>query len=118
MSKGKTILAIDDEADMLEFYQVALSGFGEIRLARNMAEARSQLTGVDLIILDFHLENDAEKFQEIVPELRKTAPVLLCSGVQDERVPVLGSILGIEGYWHKASGLPKLHALVHSALGA
>ena len=35
------------------------------------------MDGVDLILLDFYLEDDKELFQQIVPELKKTAPVLV-----------------------------------------
>lgn len=116
MRKNRIILAIDDDADMLEYYQAALAGLGQVRTAGGLKDARPQLQGVDLIILDFHLQDDQETFQKIVPELRKSAPVLLCSGVQDERVPILGDALGTIGYWNKADGLQKLHALVHAAL--
>lgn len=113
---GKTILAIDDERSMLAFYKVALAEFGEVRTAVNLDEARSQLDGVDLIVLDFYLEKDRETIQEIVPELKKTAPVLLCSGIQDVEVPTIGFALGIAGYWNKGSDHDRLRTLVRAAL--
>ncbi len=69
-----------------------------------------------MILLDFYLEDDKELFQQIVPELKKTAPVLLCSGVQDERVSGIDSALGVAGYWNKGAGHDKLLALVKSVL--
>jgi len=51
-----------------------------------------------------------------VPELKKIAPVLLCSGVQDERVSGIGASLGVAGYWNKGAGHDKLLALVKTVL--
>ena len=113
---GKTILAIDDANTMLIFYRAALAEYGEVRTALNLEDARKQLDGVDLIILDFYLEQDSEFIQDIVPELKKTAPVLLCSGIQDMSVPQLGAELGIVGYWNKGADHDKLRSLVKSAL--
>ena len=76
----KTILAIDDDESMLVFYKAILNEFGAVRVAINLQEARELLEGVDLIILDFNLAKDPERFQQIVPELKNVAPVLLCSG--------------------------------------
>ena len=115
---GKTIIAIDDDAAMLSFYKVLLAEFGEVRTATNLKEARKQLTGVDLVILDFHLSQDKEHFQDIVPELKRVAPVLLCSGVQDAAVQGLGAALGISGYWNKGPDHEKLRSLVRSLLAA
>ncbi len=113
---NKTILAIDDDELMLAFYRCVLAEFGTVKTALNLNEARRQMDGVDLILLDFYLENDKELFQQIVPELRKKAPVLLCSGVQDERVSGIGAALGVAGYWNKGAGHDKLLALVKSVL--
>lgn len=112
----KTILAIDDDKEMLGFYRTVLAEFGQVRTASNLNEARTQREGVDLIILDFYLEHDRETLQEIVPELKKTAPVLLCSGVQNLEVPAFGASLGIAGYWNKGADLDSLRALVKTVL--
>ena len=114
----KTILAIDDDKSMLKFYEVALAEIGDVRTAVDLKEARAQLEGVNLIILDFYLENDKDLIQDIVPELKRVAPVLLCSGVQDVRVPSLGAALGIAGYWNKGADHEKLRSLVRSVLNA
>ncbi len=113
---NKTILAIDDDELMLAFYRSVLAEFGTVRTALNLDEARRQMDGVDLILLDFYLEDDKDLFQQIVPELRNEAPVLLCSGVQDERVSGIGSALGVAGYWNKRAGHDKLLALVRTVL--
>lgn len=115
---SKTILAIDDDKIMLAFYKTVLAEFGDVRTAINLEEARRQLEGVDLIILDFYLEHDQDLIQEVVPELKRVAPVLLCSGIQDVRVPAIGVGLGIAGYWNKGSDHEKLRALVNSVLNA
>jgi len=113
---GKTILAIDDEQMMLDFYQIVLAEFGEVRAAINLKDARSQLEGVDLIVLDFYLQQDQYLIQELIPELTKAAPVLLCSGIQDVMVPTMGAKFGIAGYWNKGSDHDKLRSLVRSVL--
>lgn len=113
---GKIILAIDDDESMLVFYKAILTEFGAVRIAINLQEAREQLEGVDLIVLDFNLEKDPERFQQIVPELKNVAPVLLCSGVQELEVPVMGATLGVAGYWNKSSDHEKLRSLVRSIL--
>lgn len=113
---NKTILAIDDDELMLTFYQSILAEFGTVRTALSLAEARRQMDGVDLILLDFYLEDNQGLFQQIVPEMKKAAPVLLCSGVQDERVSGIGAALGVDGYWNKGAGHDKLLALVRSVL--
>lgn len=115
---NKQILAIDDDESILAFYKTVLVEFGEVRIAANMNDARLRLAGVDLIILDFNLEQDKELFQDVLPELLKVAPVLLCSGVDDIRVPSLGASLGISGYWNKNSGREKLCSLVRSVLNS
>lgn len=112
----KTILAIDDDPDMLAFYAVTLAKLGRVRTAVNLREARTQLQGVDVILLDFYLENDRDMIQDVVPELKKTAPVLLCSGIQELGVPVIGAKLGIAGYWNKRSDHEALRSLVRSVL--
>lgn len=112
----KTILAIDDDKDMLAFYQARLADLGQVRTALNLTEARTQMDGVDLIILDFYLEQDKETIQEIVPELKKIAPVLLCSGIQELGVPVIGVESGIDGYWNKSTDYVKLRSLVKTLL--
>ena len=112
----KIILAIDDDPDMLKFYRTFLGEFGEVRTASGLAEARKQIDRTDLIILDFYLERDAELFQEVVPELKKIAPVILCSGVQDLEVPVLGAALGVAGYWNKGANHEALRETVGSVL--
>lgn len=112
----KTILAIDDDEAVLTFYKIALARFGAIRTATNLADARQQLPGVDLIILDFDLAQDKELFQDVAKELMAVAPLLLCSGVQDVQVPSFGVSLGIAGYWNKQSDRESLFALVQSVL--
>lgn len=112
----KTILAIDDDKDMLAIYQARLADLGQVKTALNLTEARTQLDGADLIILDFYLEQDKETIQEIVPELKKIAPVLLCSGIQELGVPVIGAESGIDGYWNKSTDYVKLRSLVKALL--
>lgn len=109
---NKVILAIDDDAVILDYYRTVLGRFGEVRTAANLEEARRQFGGVSLILLDFDLAEDRDMFQDVVKELRPVAPILLCSGVQDVQVPALGAMLGIAGYWNKGSDRDGLIALV------
>ncbi len=114
---NKTILVIEDDEQMVRLYQTALSRFGEVRVANSLAQARTQLQGLDLIVLDYHLEDETIRFQDMVPELKQHAPVLLCSGVFDPRVPAMGQGLGVVGYWNKVDSLDALFQLVAKALG-
>lgn len=115
---NKTILLIEDDDEVLRVYKAVLAEFGTLRVARNMDEARPQLAGVDLFILDFHLREEATSFQDIVGELKPLAPVLVCSGVPDPRILALGKQLGIAGYWNKGAGFDALRTKVKAALGA
>lgn len=115
---SKTILLIEDEEEVLRVYKAVLAEFGTIRVARNMEEARPQLAGVDLFILDFHLHEEKTSFQDIVAELKPLAPVLVCSGVPDPRILALGKELGVAGYWNKGAGMEALRAKVKTVLGA
>ena len=111
------ILAIDDEKSMLAFYGVALAEFGKIKTAQSMAFARTQLAGVKLILLDVHLGAGEGTMQENVAELKKVAPVLLCSGIQDPMVQAIAKSSGATGYWNKGTDPKGLVALVKTVLG-
>lgn len=112
----KTILAIDDDRDMLAFYQAMLAGVAEVKTALDLREARAQLAGVDLILLDFNLEHDRETIQETMAEFKPVAPVLLCTGVQNLEVGAVAATLGIAGYWNKGADHQKLMSMVKSLL--
>lgn len=112
----KTILVIEDDDEVLRVYKAVLSEFGRVRVAKNMAQARDLLDGVDLIILDYHLEHEKASFQDIVPELRPIAPILLCSGIPDPAIRAQGKDLGVAGYWNKGAGFEALRAKVRSTL--
>lgn len=114
----RILVCIDDDEQMLDFYRVVLARYGEVRVAPDLEHARPLLGHCDLILLDFYLERDTGLFQHIVPELRQSAPVLLCSGVDDVRVPAMGQVLGVAGYWHKSSDVEALYAQVDAALAA
>ena len=117
MTMQKKLLVIEDDEQMVSLYQTALARFGQVQVVGSLAQARAQLPGADLILLDYHLEDEAVKFQDLVPELTRHAPVLLCSGVFDPQVPALGAKLGVAGYWNKVEPLDKLLQLVERTLG-
>ncbi len=112
----KTILAIDDEKSMLAFYQAALAEYGQVRTARSMEEARSQFAAVDLIILDCYMEDEKDTLQARLLELKKIAPVLICSGVMNPMVQAIGQANGATGFWLKGTDEKGLHLLVKSVL--
>lgn len=114
----KTILVIEDDEEVLRVYKAVLSEFGRVRVAPNMAKARGLLDGVNLIILDYHLEHETASFQEIVAELQPIAPILLCSGIPDPAIRAQGKNLGVTGYWNKGTGLETLRVKVKAALGS
>lgn len=114
---AKTILVVEDDDEVRRVYQTVLGEFGEVRAAADLAQARGQLAGVDLIVLDYHLRGENATFAEALTELRASAPVLVCSGMPDPRVPAQGAELGAIGYWNKGSGLDLLRKKVRLALG-
>lgn len=114
---AKTILIIEDDVEVLRVYKTVLAEFGPVRGAHDMAQARSQLEGVDLIILDYHLKHEKTRFQDIVQELKPVAPILLCSGIPDPALLALGASLGLSGYWNKGSGVLALREKVKAVLG-
>ncbi len=114
---NKTILIIEDDQEVLRVYKTVLSQFGQVRVAQNMEQARPQLEGLDLIILDYHLRGEKTSFEDIVPELKPFAPILLCSGNPDPSVVALGKSLGVVGYWNKGTGLEALKRKVTPLLG-
>jgi DNA-binding response OmpR family regulator len=114
--KDKTILVIEDDAEVLRVYKAVLGEFGQVRTAQTMTEARQLLDGVDLIILDYHLENETATFQEIVPELHPVAPILVCSGIPDPAVRAQGKDMGVAGYWNKGAGFEMLRSKVRAIL--
>lgn len=113
---GKTILVVEDDEEVRRVYEAVLREFGQVRVAGTLAQARGQLDGVDLIILDYHLRGETASFADIVAALRPAAPVLLCSGIPDPRIRALGVELGVAGYWNKGSGLELLHKKVSAIL--
>lgn len=114
---NKTILVIEDDEEVLRVYKAVLGEFGQVRLTKSMAEARGQLDGVDLIILDYHLGSERTSFQEIVQELKPVAPILLCSGIPNPAIRAEGKDLGVAGYWNKGAGFDALRLKIRTALG-
>lgn len=112
----KTILVIEDDEEVLRVYKVFLGKFGQVRIAQNMKQARGQLEGVDLIILDYHLRNEKTSFEACVEELKPHAPILLCSGIPDRSIPARGKDMGVVSYWNKGTGLEVLSSKVQSVL--
>lgn len=113
---AKTILVIDDEKSMLAFYQASLAEYGQVRTARDMKEARPQYAGVDLIILDCYIEDEQDTLQTRLAELKKVAPVLICSGVMNPMVQAIGQANGATGFWQKNADASGLHTLVKAVL--
>jgi len=114
---SKTILAIDDSKSMLDLYSALLADFGSVLTYESLHDARGHLDNVDLIILDFNLEHDEELIQDIMQELKVVAPVIVCSGVQDERVASFCLTLGAKDYWNKGSDYEALFTKVKRLLG-
>lgn len=113
---GKVILVIDDDEEVLRVYKTVLSDFAQVKVAQDMSQARTQLDGVDLILLDYYLRKGEISFQDIVPELKRVAPILVCSGTPDPAVRTLGLSLGAAGYWHKSTGFVALREKVQAVL--
>ena len=114
----KNILVIEDDAEVLRVYTTILAEFGAVRTAETMAQARPQLQGIDLIILDYHLKNETMKFEDIIAELKPVAPILVCSGISGTQIREIGARLGVAGYWNKGLGLEGLRTKVRTILSA
>lgn len=113
---SKRLLVIDDDAEVLRVYKAVLDELGEVRTATNLEQARQQLDGLDLILLDYRLKSEQLSFEQIVEELRPVAPILLCSGMPDPALRGLGERLGLAGYWNKGAGFVSLRDKVLTAL--
>lgn len=82
------IIAIDDDEIILEFYKYTFADEG-ITVFNNVADAEEWLEGhnTKAIILDFYMPfYDGKTIPEIIDSLKKHAPILICSGVEDARV--------------------------------
>ncbi|HEY8572833.1 CHASE3 domain-containing protein [Phenylobacterium sp.] len=76
------ILHVDDDVDLTDVVAAALEGFGEVRAAHSLAEARQALASApDLVILDIALPDGSGL--DLLPDLQRSGtspPVIIYSG--------------------------------------
>ena len=121
MSALKTILVVDDEADIVEMLQYNLEKEGyKVVTARNGKQALEQVKrNVDLILLDIMMPemNGLDVLRELKRgEKTRAIPVLFLTAKSSEMDEVIGLELGAEDYIMKPISMKKLVARVRTAL--
>ncbi len=121
MSALKTILVVDDEADIVEMLQYNLEKEGyKVVTARNGKQALEQVKrNVDLILLDIMMPemNGLDVLRELKrSEKTRATPVLFLTAKSSEIDEVIGLELGAEDYIMKPISMKKLVARVRTAL--
>jgi CheY-like chemotaxis protein len=89
MAEKKTVLAIDDDPDILEFVKTVLSPHYEVKTALNGAEGLSLAESIlpDVILLDVimtHLGDGLDCVRQLKQSTKtKTIPVIMMTSVND-----------------------------------
>ncbi|PYS56158.1 MAG: hypothetical protein DMG13_00840 [Acidobacteria bacterium] len=116
---SETILVVDDEPEMVNLLQTALTGLGyHIVAARNGREAVERAADdIDLIILDMIMpEMDGSTALRGIREKTPGVKVLISTGyTSPEKIPLVERI-GVEGFVQKPFELGKLAATVRDVL--
>ena len=115
----KTILAVDDDEDLLLMVRTYLTqeGFGVVT-AGNVSETRQQLraTSIALVLLDLNLGSDDGL--SLLRELRQNSnlPVIILTGKSDPVDRVVGLEVGADDYVVKPFHLRELLARIRTVL--
>jgi DNA-binding response OmpR family regulator len=124
MPSKKTILAIDDDASVCDFYETGLSLFGyEVKCAMNAAKAREYIASSkpDLIIMDIMMpDQDGISFTR---ELRGDSatsdiPIIVVSGLADAGTLNDALLFGAVDYLVKPADLDTLKAKIERTFAA
>jgi PAS domain S-box-containing protein len=103
-NSGYSILLIEDNPDHLSFERKIvekLDGISQVSTARNAREARAEMgrKEYDLIILDYDLpDSDGIVFLESLTNSRSDVPVVMVTGLGNEKVAVRAMKLGAYDY--------------------
>jgi CheY-like chemotaxis protein len=121
-SHKKTILVVEDDADMRFYFQVILEGESfDLVMAENGAEALQVIDSgrpVDLILLDMVMPvmNGEEFFRILRQERGSQIPVIFCS-VDEMRALPLHVYGTLNGVFLKGHGNHELKELIYRNLG-
>lgn len=113
------ILVVDDEPDVTETLRSALELAGHEVLTAGTAAmgiAIATTGSPDLVVLDLRLPD--EDGLKVVSKLRPgfEAPILILSGVKDDRVKVAALTAGADDFLGKPFGMPELNARLDALL--
>ncbi|OPZ83391.1 MAG: C4-dicarboxylate transport transcriptional regulatory protein DctD [bacterium ADurb.Bin429] len=118
MSEKKTVLLVDDEADIRELYKLVLESAGFTVIAEsNAADALKRLTAhaVDLVITDYQMpEMRGDQLIGVIREQYPGLPTILASGLT--HVDVLAKTCRADGHYHKGTSTMQLVDMVQVAL--
>lgn len=115
----KTLLIVDDEADIRHLLSDALAQKGYQVLEAEHGSQMWQLLGeqaVDLVLMDLYLqEEDGLQLAREVRE-RYAVPIMMLTGKGDETDRILGLELAADDYMMKPFNLRELTARIHALL--
>lgn len=118
----KTILVVEDDADMRFYFQIILGGESfDLVMAENGLEALAVIDSgrtVDLILLDMVMPvmNGEEFFRRLRQERRSDIPVIFCS-VDETRAAPLHAYGTLNGVFLKGRNGSDLKELIEQQLG-
>ena len=115
IAKGKRVLIVDDSEFTAALLMAELQGSGLDVLTADSAEAATQLllkkdTRPNLILLDINMPNiDGKQFCQFVKKNEQFADikVILCSGMEIDKLKEIASSCGADGCVHKDQFLGK-----------
>ena len=123
MPAAKTILLVDDDADIIDSMKAVLEGRGHrVMIARdgNAGLTMAEREGPDLIILDMMMP---KKSGFLVLEKLKSRPgglipTIMITGNEGSRHKALAEFLGVKDYIRKPFAMERLVKSVDTILGA
>ncbi|MGB0943648.1 MAG: response regulator [Marinomonas sp.] len=115
----KTVLLVDDDADIRTLLSDALQQKGYIALqAENGEQMWQQLENepVSLIIMDLYLQD--EDGLQLAREVREThqVPIMMLTGIGDETDRILGLELAADDYMMKPFSIREVMARIHALI--
>ena len=115
-----TVLLVDDEPDILELLELALTRMGlDVRRASNVSEAQKQLdsTGIDLCLTDMRMpDGNGLDLVRFISERNLDVPVAVITAHGNAENAVAALKAGAFDYLSKPVALDQLRTLVKSAL--
>ena len=118
------VLVVDDELSVAALIGELLKSCGcEVVLETDSEEALKYFTanrqGIDLVILDQRMPAlSGNELAEMLMQLRRDLPIIICSGSRDEAERNRAAELGIKGYLEKPLDSQALLSQVSEILGA